>query len=932
MNEKSIKDSLNLPKTEFPMRANLPQREPEILKKWEQDKIYDQIRKERSDAPSYILHDGPPYANGSLHMGHVLNKILKDFVVKSKNMTGFNSPYVPGWDCHGLPIELKVEREVGKEIKENSIAKFLVKCREYAQKYVDIQKEEFIRLGVFGEWDNPYLTMTPQYEADTIRELGMLYSKNYIYKGKKSILWCIDCATALASAEVEYHDHKSNSIYVKFPVDEDLSDIIPELKGKKVFAVIWTTTPWTIPANLGITAHPDYDYVAVEVGDEVYLMAEYLSAPTLEDCGIKDYKKIATFKGKILDRRNARHPFYDRNSLFMIGDHVTLDAGTGLVHTAPGHGVEDYIIGMEYGLDIYNPVDETGHYEKDLERFAGLQVFEANKVVNDYMRSIGALLGEGEITHSYPHCWRCENPVIFRATEQWFVNIDHDDLRKKALEQIEKTQWIPEWGQERIQKMIANRPDWCISRQRVWGTPMTVFYCNKCGEVIASEEIFEHVAKIVEKEQIDAWHLKDAKVLAPAGTKCPKCGSDDFRKENNIVDVWFDSGVSSRVVLGKRDDLPWPSDLYLEGSDQHRGWFHSSLLTSTAIMGRAPYNAVLTHGFTIDSEGRPLSKRLGNYPPLPEQFEQYGAEILRLWVAMVDYREDMRYSQEILSGAVEAYKKIRNTIRFALGNLYDFNPDKDSVPFEEMTSLERYGMSRLDQTIEKVRQAYDKFEYTVVFHTLENYCIVDLSSFMFHILKDRLYTAHPEDKKRRSAQTAVFYIVRNLIELLAPIMSFTAEEAWQYLPDFKGKLASPHLMMFPENGKYKISDKEQEDWDLLLKIRDDVQKALELAREQKTIGHSLDARVRITGDEKIKVLLKENEDLFREIMVLSQFEVSDSLSEFTYRSEDIKNLTIQVVAASGEKCERCWNYSEEVGKHTNYPTVCERCAPVLEKL
>jgi isoleucyl-tRNA synthetase len=931
MSENKLKDSLNLPKTDFPMKANLPQREPEILKKWYDTDIYGLIRKKRKGSPRYILHDGPPYANGSIHIGHVLNKILKDFVIKSKTMSGYESPYLPGWDCHGLPIELKAEKELGTALKEKSIKDFLTACRGFADKYVDIQREEFKRLGVLGEWDNPYKTMNAEYEANIVREVSKLYEKGYIYRGKKPVLWCIDCVTALATAEVEYKDHSSPSVYIKFKINEDLSDIIPELKGKKTNIIIWTTTPWTIPANLAVTVHPEYEYMAMESGNEVYIVAEYLAPGVMEACGLKDSKVIAKFKGGILDKRKARHPFYDRDSLIIIGDHVTLDAGTGCVHTAPGHGMEDYIVALKYGLDIYNPVDDNGNFVKELEFFGGMNVFKANPVITDHMRKNGSLLGEESILHSYPHCWRCDNPVIFRATEQWFINIEHDDLRQKALKKIETTKWIPEWGEERIYNMVKLRPDWCITRQRKWGTPFTIFHCNDCGDVIASPEIFEHVAKIFEKEHLDAWHLKTAKELAPAGMKCPKCGSENFRKETNIIDVWFDSGVSSRVVLGKREDLPWPSDLYLEGSDQHRGWFHSALLTSVAVTGEAPYKEVLTHGFTIDSEGHPLSKKKGNYEPLPELLKKYGAEILRLWVAMVDYREDVRFSDQILAGAVEAYKKIRNTIRFGLGNLYDFDPDKDAVPFDDMEPFDRYGLALLDEMIGKAREAYGKFEFTEVFHAMESFCIVDLSAFLYDVLKDRLYIYHPRDKQRLSAQTAIFTITRNLIELLAPIMSFTSEEAWEYLPNFKGKETSPLLMLFPEAGKYSITKEEKENWDFVIRLREDGLKALERAREKKIIGHSLTAKIILSVGEKHAPLVRKNLDLIGEILIVSQVELSKSSGDLPYKGERVPEISMDVTAATGAKCERCWHFSEHTGEFPEFPTVCERCAAVLKR-
>ena len=684
-----IKDTLNLPQTSFSMKAKLSQKEPEIIKKWEAMNLYKKIQKKREKSPSFILHDGPPYANGSIHLGTALNKILKDFVIKTKTMQGYRSPYLPGWDCHGLPIEIKVDQLLGAKKRDLSIIEIREECKKYALKYVDIQRDQFKRLGIFGEWEKPYLTMNPEYEGEVIRHLAAFFAAGNIYKGKRPVHWCPHCKTALAEAEIEYKDRKSPSIYVKFPMISDLTKKFPELKGKKVSVLIWTTTPWTLPANLAIAFHPEYEYVAFETDGEVFIAAKRLIPVLAEELGFKKTQTLVTFLGRELEGLKARHPFIDRESVFVLADYVTLDQGTGSVHTAPGHGYEDYLTGIATGLDIYTPVDSEGKFVPQVGKYGGMNVFEANAKITEDMKADGSLLKEGEIIHSYPHCWRCKNPVIFRATAQWFIAMDTNDLRIKSLEAIKKVRWIPPWGEERIANMISARPDWCISRQRSWGVPIPAFYCHDCGHILADEEITLRIADIFTNEGSNSWFIKEAAELLPAGVKCPQCGSHRFNKENNILDVWFESGASHNV-LGKRPDLPWPSDVYLEGHDQYRGWFNSSLFIGVAAKKAAPYKAVITHGFVLDEQGRGMSKSLGNFVDPDEVISKNGAETLRLWVAMLNYKEDARFGNETLQRLVEAYRKIRNTWRFILGNIHDFSPDKEKIDMQEMESLDKW--------------------------------------------------------------------------------------------------------------------------------------------------------------------------------------------------------------------------------------------------
>ncbi len=926
----NYKDTLNLPKTAFPMKANLAKREPEILAAWEAMGLYRELRTRSKGRTRYILHDGPPYANGHIHLGTALNKILKDMIVKNRQMSGFDAVYVPGWDCHGLPIEHQVDKELGERKKNMTQGEIRRHCRRYAERFIDIQREEFKRLGVLGEWENPYLTMSYDYEATIARELGRFFELGSVVRSKKPIYWCADCRTALAEAEVEYRDHLSPSITVKFPMEAESAAKFPELSGREVSVLIWTTTPWTLPANLAIALHPDFTYVAVEAGGEIFILAEGLLETCLGAFGISDFKVLRTFRAGELQGLRCRHPFLDRPSVIVLGAHVTLEAGTGCVHTAPGHGREDYDMALEYGLDVYSPVDDDGRFLDEVPFFAGMRVFEANKAVNAKLREMGRLVLETEIEHSYPHCWRCKQPVIFRATEQWFIAMERNELRRKALQAIDEVQWVPAWGRDRIHQMIENRPDWCISRQRAWGVPITVFTCSQCGGLLASPEIFAHVVKLFEAEGADCWFDRPADQLLPEGTVCPQCGGRTFAKENDILDVWFDSGVSHAAVLEKRPYLRWPADLYLEGSDQHRGWFHSSLLASVGTRGRAPYRAVLTHGFVVDGQGYKMSKSLGNVIVPDEIIRDYGAEILRLWVSAEDYRDDIRISPDILKRLSEAYRRIRNTWRFLLGNLHDFDPSKDSVPYGEMEELDRFALHQLQELIEKVRRAYDRFEFHRVTHAVHNYCVVDLSAFYLDILKDRLYTSAAKSAERRSAQTALHAILTALLRLMAPILSFTAEEAWWHLPA-KGS-ASVHMEVFPDPDPALKDEALNRRWQKILAMRSDVSRALEAARREKIIGHPLDARVRLRLPPELQEDFAGHEELLRTVFIVSAVECTEDaggLSE-PLAGEAVPGLLVGVTPVDAAKCERCWVRSPTVGDAAEHPTVCGRCLRVLE--
>ncbi len=930
------KKTLNLPATKFPMKANLAKKEPEQLKKWEEEGLYRAIRahsREKGLTP-FILHDGPPYANGHIHIGTALNKVLKDIIVRSRQMAGFDAIYVPGWDCHGLPIEHNVDKELGEQKLTLSQPEVRRRCRAYAEKFIDIQRDEFKRLGVMGEWENPYLTMSYEYEAVIARECCRFAQNGALFRSKKPIYWCCSCKTALAEAEIEYHDEKSPSIFVKFPMIDDLSADAPALAGRKVSVVIWTTTPWTLPANLAIALHPDFEYVAVSAGpDEALILARDLTAAAMSRFGIEDYEILADLSPKFLERKRARHPLYDRESLIALGNHVTLEAGTGCVHTAPGHGREDYEMGLEYGLEAYSPVDDRGVFTDEVDLFNGQFVFDANPVINKTLRDRGALLAESPLTHSYPHCWRCKRPVIFRATPQWFISMDNTGLRQAALKEIDRVRWIPKWGRERIYGMIENRPDWCVSRQRAWGVPITVFYCEKCESLLMSDEIMDRIYNLFKEHGADIWLETPVSELLPPGARCEKCGSESFVKENDILDVWFDSGVSHAAVLEARDYLRWPADLYLEGSDQHRGWFHSSLLTSVGTRGRAPYDAVLTHGFVVDESGRKMSKSVGNVMAPREVIDRYGAEILRLWVSATDYRDDIRISENILKQLSDAYRRIRNTCRFMLGNLSDFDPATNAVAPEGMPELDRHALHRLLWLIEKGHRAYEQYEFHILYHALYNYCTVDLSAFYLDILKDRLYTSPPDSIERRSAQTAIHHILDAIVRLMAPLLPFTAEEVWAHAPRPAEAPESVHLLALPALNEAWRDNDLGERWKQILAARSEVSRVLEEARAAKRIGHSLDAAVTLHAEGELGAILggMAGGDL-RAIFIVSDATFSPTVPDGATESAEVPGLYIKVAPAAAEKCERCWVRDPSVGSLSDHPGICGRCSDALARM
>ncbi len=924
------KTTLNLPTTDFPMKANLKDLEPRTILRWKEQGTYGRIQDRNKGGEKYILHDGPPYANGHIHIGHALNKILKDIIVKYKSMQGFSSPYVPGWDCHGLPIEHQVLKNLGPKKDTMSKAEIRKLCREYAVKFIDIQREEFKRLGVFGDWDNPYLTMNYAYEAAIVRELGKFVGTGGVYKGKKPVYWCGSCETALAEAEVEYADHESPSISVKFALP-DAAKVFPSLAGKNVAVAIWTTTPWTLVSNLAVALHPEFDYAAVDIGsNSVIIVAEALAAPSMEKFGITDYKVIEKFKGGKLEGLKARHPFIDRDSQVILGEHVTLEAGTGVVHTAPGHGQEDYEAGIRYGLDVYAPVDHKARFTKEAGQFAGENVHKANKGIIDLLKEKNALLSEEKLSHSYPHCWRCKNPVIFRATEQWFISMKNNDLLKKTVENVHKVTWVPGWGKDRFLSMVEKRPDWCISRQRAWGVNIVAFTCTACGQLLLDKSIIDHVAAIVEKEGADVWFTRSAAELVPSGTACKKCGKQDFEKEMDILDVWFDSGVSHAAVLKQRPELSWPADLYLEGSDQHRGWFQSSLLTSVGTTGMAPYRAVLTHGFTMDGQGKKMSKSAGNTIAPQDVIDKFGAEVLRLWVSAADYRDDQRISQEILTHLAEAYRRIRNTSRYLLGNLSDFDPGKDKVPDKDLLEIDRWALHRLQKLVQRVEKAYDEFEFHVVFHSLHNFCAVDMSSFYLDILKDRLYTAKTASVERRSGQTTMHAILSAMIRLMAPVLSFTADEVWGYMKESAGT-TTVFLAEFPKVEEKYIDDELEARWNKIIGVRGEAAKVLEALRRDKKIGHSLDAAVTLyVAPELFELLDNYKKDLAFIFIVSSvSLEKETDAPADAYTSDAIPGLRIAAGPASGKKCGRCWMYLESVGTVKEHPEICDRCASNL---
>lgn len=922
MSEINYKQTVNLPKTDFPMRANLTKKEPETVERWDEIDLYGKMREQSAGKPKFVLHDGPPYANGELHAGTALNKILKDVVVKSKQMAGYDAPYVPGWDCHGLPIEYKVLSELGDEAKTLSQVDIRRKCREFALKYVELHREGFKRLLVTGDWPNPYLTLNPDYVATGIRVFSEMYKTGGIYKGLKPIYWCSHCQTALAEAEVEYADHTSPSIYVKFKAVDD----VPGLDGDVSF-VIWTTTPWTLAANLAISLNPDFKYSAIKANDETLIMATDLAAQAMTACGISDYETIKEFNGSELEGLKYQHvQFDDRICPIILGDHVTLEAGTGCVHTAPGHGQEDYVVGARYGIEPFSPVDAEGCYTADAGKYEGLHVFKANDVVIEDLTASGHLLHTEKISHSYPHCWRCSTPVIYRATPQWFVSMSENDLRGKASAAVDSVEWIPGWGKERIRSMIEQRPDWCISRQRSWGVPIPVLYCADCGEVHATDGAFQKIEEMALSavDGIDRWFDQDASVFVPEGETCAKCGSANFTKETDILDVWFDSGVSNRAVLEKHPDLTWPADMYLEGSDQHRGWFQSSLLPAIAVKGLPPYKTVVTHGYVVDGTGKKLSKSLGNFMELPKLLKKVGAEVVRLWVAGENYQQDIRLSDEILTQMQDAYRRIRNTLRYPLSNLYDFDASM-AVPFEELEEVDQWALSRMQDLRERVLKSYADYEFHQVYHSIVNFSSTELSSFYFDILKDRLYTFAADSKERRSAQTALAAILVDLLKLLAPILSHTCDEAWQELPEGYKDADSVHLAAFPEaRANYALSPEAVAHWDNLLKMRVIVSGQLELLRRDKVIGSSLEAEIVLTpGTEEWENTLRRYESNLESIFIVSKCTIEDLSDEID------SGLLVSAEKASGQKCARCWNFRDSVGTAETHPTICVRCVEQL---
>lgn len=921
------KDTLNLPQTRFPMKANLPQREPQILSFWQDMDIYKKLREQSGTLPKYILHDGPPYANGNIHMGHVLNKVLKDLILKSRQMAGFNVVYVPGWDCHGLPIEHEVDKKLGSKKRNMTKAEIRKECRAYANKFLDIQREEFIRLGIFGDWQHPYITMDFDFEAVTAAEFAEFYRRGSVYRSKKPIYWCNSCRTALAEAEVEYEDHTSPSVYVAFKMADDLSDLDAKLAGMPVYAVIWTTTPWTLPANLGIALNPELDYGVYAHNGSGYILADGLAKRNLEIFGMEGARKIASLDAGALEGRKALHPFYDRTSLLLLADYVTLDAGTGLVHTAPGHGREDYESGLKYELEVYSPLDDSGRYLPEVEFFAGQEVFAANANIIAKLQGTGALLASDAMTHSYPHCWRCKRPVIFRATPQWFISMEINDLRKKALDAIKNdVKWVPRWGQDRIYSMIENRPDWCISRQRSWGVPIIVFKCLDCYEPVLTPAMAEKVVAAFRKEGADAWFNHTPEELLGADCKCDSCGSHNLGKDEDILDVWFDSGTSQAAVLAVRPDLTWPADLYLEGSDQHRGWFHSSLLCAIGARDAAPYRSVLTHGFVVDGNGRKMSKSLGNVIVPQDLEKRYGADILRLWVAAEDYTDDVRLSEQHMQQLSEAYRRIRNTMRFLLGNLYDFDPAQDSQPMENMSDMDKYMLHRLEEIKTRVKKAYDDFTFHVVYHSLHNFCTVDLSAFYMDICKDILYTAGKESSRRRAVQTVLYEILHTMLRMLAPILSFTTEEVWQYLPG--QSVPSVHMAGFAGEQPWlnrELADK----WNRLIDIRSEVNKALDLARKEKLVGNSLDARLTLAAKGELKDFISANLNTLAEICMVSQIDVADEIASPIWASQEPgREIVVAIIPSEWPKCPRCWKRrAEAVDNH-----LCNECRQAVASL
>jgi isoleucyl-tRNA synthetase len=930
------KDTLNLPRTDFPMKANLQTAEPQALARWREMGLYERIREARAGRKKFILHDGPPYANGQIHIGTALNKVLKDMVVKSRSMMGFDAPYVLGYDCHGLPIELKVDRELGPKKREMSVADFRRACRAYASRFIDVMSVEFQRLFVFGDWDHLYMTMDFRYQAAIVRALGRFVEQGLVYKGKKPVHWCIHCRTALAEAEVEYDDHTSPSIFVEFQLSPEsaaeLSARVPALAGRNVSVLIWTTTPWTIPSNLAVAFHPEYDYGAYDVNGTTVIVAEGLASRVAEQVGRNFGAPIAKMKGEVLERIRFQHPLYARHSLGVLADYVTLEQGTGAVHTAPGHGSDDFMTGLKYGLDIYAPVGPGGHFVDNVELFGGQRVFDANPNIEAALKERGRLWHRSTFEHSYPHCWRCHNPVIFLATSQWFIALDgvglknspeNRSLRDTALTAVDRdVRWIPPWGRDRLYNMLANRPDWCISRQRAWGVPIPAVDCSTCGEALLTPALVERAAAVFDTYGADAWYERPTGEFIPEGLRCPHCDGSSFERERDILDVWFDSGSSHEAVLPFRKELTWPADVYLEGSDQHRGWFQSSLLVGLGTRGRPPFREVVTHGFVVDEDGRKMSKSIGNTIAPQDIIKESGAEIVRLWVAMVDYREEVRVGKQILARVVEAYRKIRNTCRYLLANLYDFEPSAHLVRLEDMQEVDRYALARYGEVAAAALEAYDDYDFPVIFQRVNQLVTVDLSAFYADVSKDRLYTFAASSKARRSAQSAMYRIVDGLVRLLAPVLPVTADELWRHMPGKRE--ASVHLAEFPEPAE--VAAMTDQDlvarWERLIRVRNVVNAALEAKRQDKTIGTSLGARVAVRTSGETAALLERYRD---DLPML--FIVSDVALESGPGGDD--TLEVGVERAEGQKCARCWRVVPQVSSSPGTEGLCDRCLAAI---
>jgi isoleucyl-tRNA synthetase len=909
------------------MKANLQTTEPETVARWDAMDLYGKIRRARSGAPKYLLHDGPPYANGEIHMGHALNKILKDLVVKSHNMLGFDAPYIPGWDCHGLPIELKVDRELGAKKKQMSTADFRRACRAYAEKYVDVQRRDFKRLGILGTWDDPYKTLKFEYQAAIVRALGKFVEQDMVYKGKKPVHWCTHCRTALAEAEVEYEPHTSPSIYVEFPLSDasrdEIAARVPALANQTVAVLIWTTTPWTIPNNLALAFHPALEYGAYDIDGKAVIVARDLANAVGEKVGKSFDRLLATFDGRTMERLVFRHPLYARDSLGVLGEYVTLDAGTGAVHTAPGHGADDYKTGVRYGLEIYAPLNAGGHYTESVDLFAGLRVWEANPKVEAALKERGRLWHREDFEHQYPHCWRCHHPVIFMATSQWFIAMDAKDLRRRALKAITDTRWIPAWGQARIEGMIANRPDWCISRQRAWGVPIPAMDCTRCGTAVLTKALVDQAAQVFDIYGADAWYERPVEEFVPAGMTCAACGGSEFEREFNILDVWFDSGSSHEAVLPFREDHHWPADIYLEGSDQHRGWFHSSLLVGIGTRGRAPFNQVLTHGFVMDEQGRKMSKSLGNTTAPQDVIKQSGSEILRLWVSMVDYRYDINIGQEVLTRTVESYRKIRNVIRVLVANLYDFDPQDDRVPRARLLEIDRWALAKYADAAERIVRAYEDYDYPAIFQAANHLITVDLSAFYVDVTKDRMYTFGAKSEARRSGQTAMFIIVEGLARLLAPVLSVTMDELWRLLPGQREE--SVHMALFPRDLAQWKDAALLERWTALASVRDQVNLQLEEKRKDKTIAANLSAHVVIEAEGDTAELLREYHDFLPALFGVSSVELKPQAA--SRKPDDGPQVVVE--RAGGTKCDRCWRYVPSVSAEPDRTGLCQRCVEAL---